>query len=60
MDGWAFIRAYRSQPGPHAPIVVQTAAPDAERTAREVAADAFLGKPFNLVDLLAVVRDTLR
>jgi two-component system, chemotaxis family, chemotaxis protein CheY len=60
MDGWAFVQAYRSQPGPHAPIIVQTAARDAEQTAREVQADAFLGKPFNLDDLLAVVRTTLR
>jgi CheY-like chemotaxis protein len=59
MDGWGFVRAYRSQLGPHAPIIVQTAARDAEQTAREVEADAFLGKPFNLEDLLAVVRKTL-
>jgi CheY-like chemotaxis protein len=59
MDGWAFVPAYRGQPGPHAPIVVLTAARDAEQTAREVQADAHLGKPFNLDDLLAVVRTTL-
>ena len=59
MDGWTFVRAYRSQPGPHAPIVVQTAARDAQQTAREVQADGYLGKPFDLKDLLAVVRDAL-
>jgi two-component system, chemotaxis family, chemotaxis protein CheY len=59
MDGWAFVPAYRDQPGPHAPIVVLTAARDAQQTAREVEADAHLGKPFNLDDLLAVVRTTL-
>lgn len=59
MDGWAFVPAYRGQPGPHAPIVVLTAARDAEQTAREVQADAHLGKPFNLNDLLSVVRAAL-
>ena len=59
MDGWAFVPAYRGQPGPHAPIVVLTAARDAAQTASEVQADAHLGKPFNLDDLLAVVRATL-
>jgi CheY-like chemotaxis protein len=28
MDGWAFAAAYRGLPGPHAPIVVMTAAHD--------------------------------
>ena len=59
MNGWAFVPAYRGQPGPHAPIIVLTAARDAAQTAREVQADAHLGKPFNLDDLLAVVRATL-
>jgi CheY-like chemotaxis protein len=55
MDGWAFARAYRSQPGPHAPIVVITAARDAGERAAEVHAEDFLGKPFDLNDLLNVV-----
>ena len=59
MDGWAFVAAYRGEPGVHAPIVVQTAARDVAQTAAEVQADAYLGKPFNLDDLLTVVRDML-
>ena len=59
MDGWAFVRAYRNRPGPHAPILVLTAAQDAAQRAREVHADAHLGKPFNLDDLLTVVHATL-
>ena len=59
MDGWAFVPAYRGEAGPHAPILVLTAARDAEQTAREVHADAHLCKPFNLDDLLTVVRATL-
>jgi CheY-like chemotaxis protein len=55
MDGWAFADAYRQQPGPHAPIVVLTAAQDAEARAAQINADSFLGKPFELDDLLSVV-----
>lgn len=55
MDGWAFADAYRRRPGPHAPIVVLTAAQDAAARAAQINADGFLGKPFELDDLLAVV-----
>ncbi|HEY3118840.1 MAG TPA: response regulator [Chloroflexota bacterium] len=55
MDGWAFAQAYRQQPGPRAPIVVVTASADAGRAAAEVKAAAFLGKPFDLQDLLETV-----
>ena len=55
MDGWAFTRAYRSRPGPHAPIVVITAARDAGSRAAEVEADDYLGKPFELDELLELV-----
>jgi CheY-like chemotaxis protein len=60
MDGWSFARQYRRQPGPHAPIVVITAARDAGERAAEVAADDYLGKPFDLDDLLQVVERYLR
>jgi CheY-like chemotaxis protein len=55
MDGWTFARAYRSRPGPHAPIVVLTAARDASARAAEINADAHLGKPFDLDELLGIV-----
>lgn len=55
MDGWAFVRAYRQLPDPHVPVVVVTAARDAAASAREVDADAYLGKPFHLDDLLDLV-----
>src|SRR5215469_2097021 len=54
MDGWAFARAYRERPGPHVPIVVLTAAHDAATRAAQIQADAYLGKPFELDDLLSV------
>jgi two-component system chemotaxis response regulator CheY len=59
LDGWAFARRYRARPGPHAPIVCVTAALDpAAAAARgaQIGAVATLSKPFDLDDLLAVVR----
>lgn len=55
MDGWAFTRAYHETPPPHAPIVVLTAARDAAESAGQVAAQAFLAKPFKLRELLGLV-----
>lgn len=55
MDGWVFAQRYRERPGPHAPIVVMTAAADARRRAQEVRAVAVLGKPFGLQELYDVV-----
>jgi CheY-like chemotaxis protein len=56
MDGWAFAAAYRGRPGPHAPIVVMTAAHDSRSRAAEIAADAYIAKPFDLDHLLDIVR----
>ena len=55
MDGWAFASAYRSQPGPHAPIVVMTAAHDSRSRAAEIGADGYVAKPFDVDSLLAAV-----
>ncbi len=55
VNGWQFSEAYRKRPEPLAPIVVVTAARDAARRAAEIGADAFLSKPFDLADLLAIV-----
>ncbi len=56
LDGWQFADAYRATPGPHAPIIVMTAARDAAGIATEIQAQGYLAKPFNLDDLLAVIR----
>jgi DNA-binding response OmpR family regulator len=56
VDGQKFAAEYRTLPGPHAPIVVVTAARSAAASAAEIGADGYLGKPFNLADLLALVR----
>jgi CheY-like chemotaxis protein len=55
MDGWAFAEAYRALPVRHAPIVVVTAAHDADARAAQVRADGVLSKPFDLDQLLEVV-----
>jgi CheY-like chemotaxis protein len=54
LDGWGVARELRAR-GIEVPIVVMTAAQDAGRWAREIDADAFLAKPFDLDDLLTVV-----
>jgi CheY-like chemotaxis protein len=55
MDGWAFARAYHRSPGPHAPIVVLTAAREAAERAAQIGADGVLSKPFDLDELLDLV-----
>jgi CheY-like chemotaxis protein len=59
MDGWAFAQAYRERPGPHAPLIVCTAAHDAAARGAEVGAAATVAKPFGLAELLATVRRVL-
>lgn len=54
MDGWEFARRYRESDG-NAPIVVLSAAQDAERHAREIGAKHALAKPFDIDSLVAVV-----
>jgi CheY-like chemotaxis protein len=54
LDGWGFAAEMRRRN--HAiPIVVMTAARDAARWAGEVAAAAFVAKPFGYDDLIAAV-----
>ena len=59
LDGWGFAREYRLRPGPHAPILVMTAAPDAVQRAAEVEAHAVLPKPFDIDHALETVRQCL-
>jgi CheY-like chemotaxis protein len=56
MDGPAFAHAYADLPGPHAPIIVVSGALPAQAAQVEQAA-AFLAKPFDLDDLMGVVRE---
>jgi DNA-binding response OmpR family regulator len=58
MDGAAFAAAFRSRHGT-APMVVVTAADDARKRAREIAAADWLAKPFEMADLLDVISRNL-
>jgi CheY-like chemotaxis protein len=58
MDGAAFLAAYRALPGPHAPVVLLSAATDAvyaALTASGPPVSGVLPKPFDLDDVLALV-----
>jgi DNA-binding response OmpR family regulator len=55
MNGWEFAREFRARWGRAAPIVVVTAAEDARQRAREIGADAWLEKPFEIEDVLATL-----
>jgi CheY-like chemotaxis protein len=59
MSGWEFAREFRNHHGRAAPIVVMTAAEDSEIRAKEIGADAYLGKPFDLSHLHEVIEDAL-
>jgi CheY-like chemotaxis protein len=59
MDGWTFAEELRRRYGHRTPIVVCTAAEDAQRRAREVEAVGCLSKPFELDELLRLVESVL-
>ena len=56
VNGWEFAKAYSQKPDPHAPIVVMTAGRDAKDAARDIGAECHLSKPFDVDDLIDVVR----
>ena len=56
LDGWGFAAELRRR-GHHVPIVVMTAASDAARWASEIAAPAFVAKPFGIDDLITAVEN---
>jgi CheY-like chemotaxis protein len=55
MNGWEFAREFRARHGRACPIVVVTAAENAQLRAAEVEAEGFLSKPFDLEDVLQLV-----
>jgi urea transport system substrate-binding protein len=58
MDGWEFARVLKER-AITPPIVVMTAAQDARRWAQEIEATAYLAKPFELEELLALIANYL-
>jgi len=52
----AFVTAYRQSPPPHAPIILFTAVTNAACYAEQLHVDGLLTKPFEVEELLALVR----
>jgi CheY-like chemotaxis protein len=55
MNGWQFAQELRDRQLWRVPVVVLTAAHDALRSAQEIGAAGFLGKPFDMSSLYSVV-----
>jgi CheY-like chemotaxis protein len=55
MNGWEFAREFRSRHGRACPIVVVTSAENAKLRAKEIEAEGWLAKPFDLDDVLRMV-----
>jgi two-component system, chemotaxis family, chemotaxis protein CheY len=55
MDGWQFSRSFRERWGFAVPFIVMSASVDTSAWARQVEAEAFLSKPFELTTLLLTV-----
>jgi DNA-binding response OmpR family regulator len=60
MNGWEFARELRARGLWLAPVIVLTAAHDAERSSNEIGAAGFLGKPFSVATLASTVELHLR
>ena len=56
MDGWEFAKEFREKYGQQSPIAVITAAVDAEQRAKDIYANGWIEKPFNLDVLLEKVK----
>jgi CheY-like chemotaxis protein len=55
MDGWSFVGQYRRDGKTSARIVLLTGNPHAPEIARNLGADGYLNKPFEIDDLIGVV-----
>lgn len=60
MDGWQFASKLRERYNGWVPVVVMTAAKDAGARAREVQADDFISKPFDIDELVEKVQQHMR
>lgn len=59
MDGWSFVSQYRRSGRSGARIILLTANSHAPEIADRLEADGYVTKPFDLADLLSVVRREL-
>jgi len=56
MNGWELARELRARGLWRAPVIVITAAHDAERSAKEIGATGYLSKPFDVRTLISTVQ----
>jgi CheY-like chemotaxis protein len=56
MNGWQFAEAFHTLYDHKAPIIVLTASQSAKRMAEEIGANGWIGKPFEMDQLLDTVR----
>ena len=59
MDGWSFVSQYRRSAKADARIVLLTGNSHAPEIAETLSADGYVTKPFDLADLISVVRREL-
>lgn len=59
MNGWEFAAEFHRQYDNGAPIVVVTAAENAEKRAEEIGASGWISKPFDVITLIDVVQRQL-
>lgn len=59
MNGPDFAQRFRAQYGPVVPIVVITAAASARKSAKDINAEGYIGKPFDLEVLVTTVHKHL-
>lgn len=60
VDGWEFAREFHARHNSLAPIIVFTAAENARKRAEEIGAEGYLGKPFDIDDLIRIVEKHVR
>jgi DNA-binding response OmpR family regulator len=60
MNGWQFAEAFRDSYDHQSKVLVMTAAADAENRAKEINANGWVGKPFDLDELLKKIKGLTR
>lgn len=60
MNGWEFATAYYAKFSPPSPIIVLTAAANAEQRAKDIQAVSWAEKPFDFYELLDKIKSHIR
>jgi len=56
MNGWEFSAEFTKKYGNKTPIIVMTAAANVEQRAKDIGASGYIGKPFELDDILRSIK----